>query len=73
MTEADLYLISMFWNYMRLGVGVSAGLRSDQLSENEILTAIGWGNPRYGEDGWLIRFARGVAARQTLYHGFFGE
>jgi hypothetical protein len=73
MYNEDLLIISMFWNYMRLGVGISAGLNHNQLSNNDILTKIGWGDPNYPEPGWLFRFARGVAARQFLYNGFFGD
>jgi hypothetical protein len=68
-TDEDRLLILAFWTAMRFGVGISAGLRSDNLSPNEILTAVGWGDARYGEEGWLGRFARGVSARQLLLAG----
>ena len=72
MSDQELLIIAMFWNAMRFGVGISAGLNYNHLSDNDILKAIGWCDPRYGEPGWLLRFGRGVAARQILYKGFFG-
>jgi hypothetical protein len=72
MSDADRAFILTFWSAMRIGIGMSAGLNVNNMSENDILKAVGWGDPRFCEDGWLLRFANGITARQLFLFGLLG-